>query len=256
MKALHIGAALLLGTSALAGTLAAKTGYEEPAVWDLQPQGEVSQKFSDPSKAAYSPDVKGPLPTTLAMNDSDKLSGYHNDQIALIDDPAGTGAPVDTMDATTMQSEAAPVQTAALDLSPRPATQNYPACDPGPGDDSCIQLYEPGVQTALASWNGQTGGFAGDGAIQTAMGGPEEDMAADPGVEPVETAYAEEPAPVETAYTDAPTNLLPGDTAEESQSYTGVGGPVSETGYPPCSGAESDDRCIQLYEPGVTGEGN
>ena len=37
--------------------------------------------------------------------------------------------------------------------------------------------------------------------------------------------------------------------------YTGVGGPIAETGYPACS-ATVTDRCIQLYERGVTGEGN
>ena len=35
-----------------------------------------------------------------------------------------------------------------------------------------------------------------------------------------------------------------------------MGGPIDETGYPPCSPGPGDDRCIQLYEPGVTGAGN
>lgn len=72
------------------------------------------------------------------------------------------------------------VQVASADLVPRPAAGNYPACRPGPGDDRCIQLYEPGVRQQLASWNQSTGGFA-DGATQTAMGGP---------YEPVESADA------------------------------------------------------------------
>ena len=55
------------------------------------------------------------------------------------------------------------VQVASADLAPRPAAGNYPACSPGPGDDNCIQLYEPGVRQQLASWNQPTGGFA-DGA--------------------------------------------------------------------------------------------
>jgi hypothetical protein len=61
---------------------------------------------------------------------------------------------------------------AAADIAPRPAAQNYPACRPGPGDDNCIQLYEPGVRLALAGWTQPTGGLA-DGT-QTAMGGPYE----------------------------------------------------------------------------------
>lgn len=60
----------------------------------------------------------------------------------------------------------------SLNLTPRPATENYAACDPGPGDDNCIQLYEPGVRTALASWSGM-GGYIGTEA-QSAMGGPYE----------------------------------------------------------------------------------
>ena len=66
-----------------------------------------------------------------------------------------------------------PVETAALDLTTRPAAQNYPPCRPGPGDDNCIQLYEPGVRTSLAAWNQPTGGL-GDGQTATAMGGPYE----------------------------------------------------------------------------------
>ena len=67
-----------------------------------------------------------------------------------------------------------PYETAATDLAPRPAAQNYPACSPGPGDDRCIQLYEPGVRQQLAAWDQPTGGFASAGDTQTAMGGPYE----------------------------------------------------------------------------------
>ncbi len=38
--------------------------------------------------------------------------------------------------------------------------------------------------------------------------------------------------------------------------YQGMGGPIAETDYPPCAPGPGDDRCIQLYEPGVTGVGN
>lgn len=66
-------------------------------------------------------------------------------------------------------------EVAAADLTQHAATQNYPACRPGPGDDNCIQLYEPGVRTALARWTAPTGGLS-DGT-QVAMGGPEEPVA-------------------------------------------------------------------------------
>jgi len=47
------------------------------------------------------------------------------------------------------------------------------------------------------------------------------------------------------------------DVAGHSE-FTGVGGPVeSQSGYPPCSSAgPGEDRCIQLYEAGVSGSGN
>lgn len=68
------------------------------------------------------------------------------------------------------------------------AAVGYRPCRPGPGDDNCIQLYEPGVREALASWTPRTeavamGGpyepvkgagaetaMAGDGAVDTDMG--------------------------------------------------------------------------------------
>ena len=62
-----------------------------------------------------------------------------------------------------------PLETAAA--TPQPSTGTYPACDPGPGDDRCIQLYEPGVRAALASWTGVSD-------KQIAMGGPFEPAAA------------------------------------------------------------------------------
>jgi hypothetical protein len=124
-----------------------------------------------------------------------------------------------------------PEEAIAGDLTPRPAAQNYPPCDPGPGDDNCIQLYEPGVRTALASWSAPTGGLIGSDTA-TAMGGP---------FEPADSAMKTADASIATEHHD------PG---------AGMGGPARETGYPPCSGSPSDDRCIQLYEPGVTGAGN
>lgn len=61
----------------------------------------------------------------------------------------------------------------AADLTPRPAAENYPPCRPGPGDDRCIQLYEPGVRDQLAAWTQPTGGLLDE--TRLAMGGPEAD---------------------------------------------------------------------------------
>lgn len=116
----------------------------------------------------------------------------------------------------------------AIDMSPRAAGANYPACQPGPGDDNCIQLYERGVRTALASWSGETGGYLGATDTRTAMGGHLEEVDHD-------ARYA----------------------AHDDEQYEGVGGPFeSADGYPPCERGPGDDNCIQLYERGVTGEGN
>jgi hypothetical protein len=42
------------------------------------------------------------------------------------------------------------------------------------------------------------------------------------------------------------------------EDYSGMGGPIEErTHYPPCKRkGPGEDRCIQLYERGVTGKGN
>jgi hypothetical protein len=186
-----------------------------------------------------------------AWTDSDKL------QTASADAAASVETISDTSDKTAMGGPLVQGGNATVaDLTPRPATQNYPPCTPGAGDDSCIQLYEPGVRAQLASWNAPTGGL-GDGQATTAMGGP---------FEPVESVSADvamngdglvdadageiRDLGVQTAAATEPT------LAEHSDNQ-GVGGPVeAQSGYPPCSPGPGDDRCIQLYESGVTGAGN
>lgn len=42
-------------------------------------------------------------------------------------------------------------------------------------------------------------------------------------------------------------------SAPASAAHSGTGGPLEEVAYPPCRPGPGDDRCIQLYEPGVTG---
>ena len=81
----------------------------------------------------------------------------------------------DTVETSTLDEAPVPVEEgvggpyeAVAEATPRAAAQNYPACRPGPGDDRCIQLYEPGVRAELATWNQPSGGFAGSGEIQVA----------------------------------------------------------------------------------------
>ena len=146
------------------------------------------------------------------------------------------------------------VDTAAVspsDLTPRPATRNYPPCDPGPGDDNCIQLYEPGVRAALASWNPPA---------DTGMGGP---------YEPVNASV--DTATVTTMAGDGHVDGALGEVLDDetlaassagagagAETYAGMGGPLEEVtpvkasgDYPPCRPGPGDDRCIQLYERGV-----
>lgn len=220
----------------------------------------------------------------------------------------GVGGPIETADAGT------------LDLAPQPAATNYPPCSPGPGDDRCIQLYEPGVRDQLASWNRPTGGLLDD-RNATAMGGPYEPASVDMTGKPAEANLASvykpeadataavggpyEPADIaeakpaqadlasvykadagasagmggpyepvetelamngdgsvdasvgETTHTELAASTGAGTAVADHGAFTGVGGPIeAQSGYPPCSPGPGDDRCIQLYESGVSGAGN
>ena len=148
-------------------------------------------------------------------------------------------------------------QVTDTELTPRAATMNYPPCDPGPGDDRCIQLYEPGVRAQLASWNSETGGLL-DHSATTAMGGPYEPVEA----EENDNAALGASATIQAAMNgDGSIDVASGETSETELAHAdanqGMGGPIeSQSGYPPCDPGPGDDRCIQLYEPGVTGAGN
>jgi len=165
----------ILGTTALAST---DSAFQlRPAAvdwWDrAQPDHELKP-------AAYGDDF------TEADADADEKAAaidVANEETGLeptieqmepvsAEDSVLEGEPVPAEDGVGGPYEAADM--AAADLTPRPAAQNYPACRPGPGDDNCIQLYEPGVPQQLAAWNQPTGGFAGSGETQVAMGGPYE----------------------------------------------------------------------------------
>lgn len=78
-------------------------------------------------------------------------------------DPANTAGKASLATYDGMGGPDEPVAAAA------PAA-SYRACSPGPGDDNCIQLYEPGVRASYAAW--QAANLPG--AAQTGMGGPEE----------------------------------------------------------------------------------
>jgi hypothetical protein len=96
---------------------------------------------------------------------------------------------------------------------PLEEAQGYPACEPGRGDDHCIQLYERGVAQSLAAWKGSEPAVAVGGPFEPSADGakdqpaPETDHATmdhstmDHGAMTTDTATADKPAA--TAETDA-----------------------------------------------------
>ena len=252
-RTLIAAATLLLGTSALTAA-SAQDKYDKEAAFASKKTSAV--ELTDNIVAAKVDEAAamkngsehlgmgGPLEDSDEISFTDKpvlaekyvetdpiVLAKYEQAVALKSAPSstGTGGPFEEADAT-------------ADLAPRPSADNYPPCSPGPGDDRCIQLYEPGVRAQLASWNRATGGLD-DGSMKTAMGGP---------YEPVDGALN----------SDGTADKIPAEFATHTDvashhEFAGVGGPIeAQSGYPACSPGPGDDRCIQLYEPGVTGAGN
>jgi hypothetical protein len=177
MKLYQIAAAtLLIGTSALAWQPEPQTPEAAAVAVEAKESGvetgqQMKKAVNDVLAQAAAPK---PQPASAATWDSRAAAAGDPDlDLAVTPDPidaeAADSGEADTSDA----GVGGPLETAALDLAARPAAQNYPPCRPGPGDDNCIQLYEPGVRTALAAWNRPTGGLI-DGEATVAMGGPYE----------------------------------------------------------------------------------
>jgi hypothetical protein len=125
-------------------------------------------------------------------------------------------------------------------------SESYPPCT-RERTDNCTQTYEVGGSGTIASR---------DETTTTAMGGPYEPVAdsnelAMNGDGAIDVSKGEtSDALVQTASADSA-------TLADHNEFQGVGGPVeAQSGYPPCSPGPGDDRCIQLYEAGVTGAGN
>lgn len=210
MKTILFGAAaLLFSTSALAATPQAK-GMSRPA------SPTVTSKHVDrlgangamignaitidwPAKAIET----GRAFDTKRMAEASKAMG----EAAEAETPSTT-AQSDLGDAPTSQGMGGPLEPvdASGTVTAAAAATSYRACAPGPGDDNCIQLYEPGVRAELASWQSSHDG------TQVAMGGPEEpiDAAAD-GQDATLAAYEPLPedlvlpASTDLAKTDLPT---------------------------------------------------
>lgn len=270
MKRIYLAAGtLLLGTSALAWAAGDSTGKsaEPTAITEAKSAGGDVSKVAwwnavdsklDAAGLGVKSAVEGKAVAAKEQTETDMAEA----KIAALNAEMASDPGVQAKLAMAGTKEQAGVggpleeggQVASADLTPRPATMNYPPCDPGPGDDRCIQLYEEGVREQLASWNRPTGGLL-DHSATTAMGGPYEPAESD--------AVADASATIHEAMNgDGTVDLAAGETAETELAHhtalhQGVGGPVeAQSGYPPCDPGPGDDRCIQLYEPGVSGAGN
>jgi len=206
--------ALLLGTSALAYAPDSwvETGWPE--------QDKLVAEKTQPASASWFDAYQTKAEDVVAKHDAWSEAGLvrasavtwqepepaaeADPNLDLAETPADE-APLDTPAEATaetiVETTGAPVTIAAADLTTRPADTNYPPCAPGPGDDRCIQLYEPGVRMALASWNQPTGGLA-DGSATTAMGGPYEPVADASGETAMNGDGAVDAATGETAETE------------------------------------------------------
>jgi hypothetical protein len=129
--------------------------------------------------------------------------------------------------------------------------ESYPACT-ADVTDNCIQLYERGVHASGAA--AQTSGTD----ESAGMGGPYEPVDNDSADLAMNGDGRVDLAMGETSDLAVQTADSAADAAVAGHAdYQGVGGPVeAQSGYPPCSPGPGDDRCIQLYERGVTGAGN
>jgi hypothetical protein len=197
--------------------------------------------------------------------------------------PIQLGASVDKGQA--MPGEAANLATTDEPMNgvggPEVAT-SYPPCDPGPGDDNCIQLYERGVRASYAQWQQDRTGMGGPDEVDDKAGADMSDMskeaywsalggkldagkaehdvtAANTWGEPgtaTHWAINQPVAPirVETSFSEDAELARQYATAEQIRSlsaiemqqadYTGMGGP-EETDYYPVCRSDADDRCIQ-----------
>ena len=239
MKSIFFGAtALLLSSSAMAASAPTVATYGASTYsWTATPQlnqAAWTGAMTYDEAAAWTADK--PAVLTAAQVAEKEAWVAANPMDASTDMATMSDKPVDAAD-----GQGGPYEPVAA--------ASWPACDPGPGDDRCIQLYERGVRGAYAQWSA--------GRENVAMGGPYEPVSTDKTM--VGAGPTTEPTGVRVAKSDMAmdhANMISDTrTAEEMQSasaygktdavYTGVGGPLEEVrDYPRCR-SRSDDRCQQ-----------
>ena len=248
-RILMTAAALMLGTSALAWAPADKSAGDFTA---LQTNKSVA-KSPDSSFMG--------LAGTAAMaawESAAKLMTKHEDQAKPLMASADSGRDKAKPESGSMDMAGketgmgGPVETAAT---------GYPPCDPGPGDDRCIQLYERGVHSALAQWKGTEAEVGMGGPYEPAPEGkpaPDDHQGMDHGAHGTGAPAPHAGHGTAATGTQGKPPAPPESTTEGEADATGkpgaVGGPFEPAAsYPPCRPGPGDDRCIQLYERGVTG---
>jgi hypothetical protein len=269
-------AALMLGTSALAWAPA-----EEAHMGAMQAGTAISEMSAGKAPLAFAAfDDKGAMKAETAAYDSaadwTTSDGTKKAFAALDDSLVETAAAEGMKNAADATAADMAVRTASLGgkkeiASPGTDTgmggpleeaQGYPACNPGPGDDHCIQLYERGVHQSLAAWKGSDAGVAmggpfepvADGAKDAPPAGDDHATMDHGDTMPVETTSAGKPEATAEMAADAEAAAATKPAATEAPATPGVGGPVeARTDYPPCRPGRGDDNCIQLYERGVSG---
>jgi hypothetical protein len=278
MKKLMVtAAALTLGTSALAWAPAEKA---QGAMYD----GTVTAAaWSDWSKDAWSADkTQGGLKTSAAMT---KPGDVVPEIFAKWRDPtvatAGAGTEAEIVpeifakweDPTVGTPASASANANAVSTveytgmgGPLEEPQGYPTCRPGPGDDRCIQLHERGVAAELAAWKGTEPAVAMGGPYEPVASGSKDQAAShaehqkmNHGQSGAAATHGSGHAAVDMSKpaATAPADSGVGKPAATPAAPGAIGGPIeSQRGYPPCRPGRGDDRCIQLYERGVSGRNN
>lgn len=187
MRKMILGAgALLLSSTAFAGTVhaasvndpftaasAAYANHAHPTAQTAWMGNSAAAKdlWSDKSVSS----LYGAFEGAMSYEEASAFTGDKNEALTAtqVSEKQSWLAQSDATDDTQMAAgkgkmdgQGGPFEAADAD-SERTA---WPACRPGPGDDRCIQLHEPGVRRAYAQWSA--------GRARMGMGGPEEPVTA------------------------------------------------------------------------------
>lgn len=281
-------AALMLGTSAMAwmpmekAQIDGATAATAKSDWDSAKSPLTFSSFDDKQVMKAE---SAAIETSSTLAKGAELGGK---EFAKWDEDGTLSASADAG----MKSSADETQTASADASgktgwtgsaeagmggPLEVAEGYPPCS-RTVTDRCIQLYERGVRESLAAWKASDENVGMGGPLEPVAAGSKEEPSAgtdhagmDHSAMPPSTGESSAAADTMSGKPAATTSDAGTATAKpgtmDSMSGTGsgtmqpmasggVGGPLeTRGGYPPCSRTVTD-RCIQLYERGVSGQGN